>query len=134
MKKGVTLVELIVVVGIISLMSSMVTIGIIQSRQKSRDAVRVADINLIAQKIQKHYNDNYAYPASLSALGTVPTDPQGGFYKYTVDNAANPPYFELYANMERPGSANIKAGSDYRYCISLDINGASKTCGGTVWP
>lgn len=64
MKKGFTLVELLVVVAIIGLMAGIATVSVNSVRQKGRDARRVADIKQIQNALELHYSDAGQYPAN----------------------------------------------------------------------
>lgn len=114
MKKGFTLVEMIVVISIIGILAAVIVTGVQQSRAKGRDAVRVADINLLASKIQNYFNENKEYPQALGVLDYVPTDPQTNeSYTYIpIDN-----YYTITATLESP---------PFKYCVGFDVYGASK--------
>lgn len=90
-KYGFTLVELLVVVAIIGLLTTMVVISIQRVKAKARDAQRVSDINSIATALTLYHNDFNTYPVydgnitgtdvvstALEGTGTissVPVDP-----------------------------------------------------------
>ena len=61
-QKGFTLVELLVVISIIGLLSSIVLAATKVARTESRDAKRVADIREIATALDFFYTQNNAYP------------------------------------------------------------------------
>ncbi len=70
MKKGFTLVELLVVVAIIGLMAGIATVSVNSVRSKARDARRVADIKQIQNALELYYSDSGTYPAAaVAALG-----------------------------------------------------------------
>ncbi|MEK7648542.1 MAG: prepilin-type N-terminal cleavage/methylation domain-containing protein [Patescibacteria group bacterium] len=64
MKKGFTLVELLVVVAIIGLMAGIATVSVNSVRSKARDARRVADIKQIQNALELYYSDSGTYPAA----------------------------------------------------------------------
>ncbi|KKU98781.1 MAG: pilin domain-containing protein, general secretion pathway protein G [Candidatus Jorgensenbacteria bacterium GW2011_GWC1_48_8] len=85
--KGFTLIEMLVVIAIIGLLSSVVIIGLGGSRSKARDARRIADIQQIQNALELQYNPATGYPVA----GTPPTatitgaptkDPQSKDYQY----------------------------------------------------
>lgn len=101
-KKGFTLIEVLVVVGIIGLLSAVVLVGIGPFRAKGRDARRISDLRQVQSGLELYYTKNQNYPAAASwdALKTVliaagigvsdiPNDPLiGRSYGYckTADN------------------------------------------------
>ena len=60
---GFTIIELLVVVSIISLLSSIVFASVNSARAKGRDAKRLADIKTIETALQLYYDDRGDYPA-----------------------------------------------------------------------
>ncbi len=52
--KGFTLLELLLVIGIIALLSVIVVIGLADARAKSRDAKRLSDMVFIAKALELH--------------------------------------------------------------------------------
>jgi type II secretion system protein G len=63
-KKGFTLVELLVVVSIIGLLSTIAIVSLNNSRQNARDAKRIADIQRMAVALEMYFDDNGYYPPS----------------------------------------------------------------------
>ena len=60
--KGFTLIELMMVISIISLLSSIVLASLSQAGKRSRDAVRLSDIKQIRNAIELYINDNKHAP------------------------------------------------------------------------
>ena len=65
-KKGFTLVELIVVIGILSILSvgAIVAINPLAQFQKANDSRRKADFSQIQKALETYYQDNGSYPLS----------------------------------------------------------------------
>jgi type IV pilus assembly protein PilA len=63
-KKGFTLIELMVVISIISLLSSVVFSSLSAARAKGRDAKRIGDFRSIRTAMELYRNDNSRYPVS----------------------------------------------------------------------
>jgi len=80
-QKGFTLVELLVVVGIIGILSTIATISFNSAQAKARDAKRVTDIKTVQAGLEYYSNEVGGYPASLAtgmALGTAGSLSTGG--------------------------------------------------------
>ncbi len=63
-KKGFTLVELLVVISIIGLLSSVAVVSLNSSRVKARDAKRLADMKQIMTALELYNSVNGYYPLS----------------------------------------------------------------------
>ena len=112
MKRGFTLVELLVVIAIIALLSTLSVVALNSARTKARDARRLSDIRQIRTALDMYYDSSSTYPATCNALGSatncmcltsngwkdsnctgggtifmqkVPKDPGTYSYDYTVD-------------------------------------------------
>jgi len=75
--EGFTLVELLVVISIIGLLSSLAIMSFSISRQKSRDGKRLSDLNALSKAIQIYQIDNGYYP---------PAEPIAGNFEYSYDD------------------------------------------------
>lgn len=72
LKKGFTLIEMIVVVFIIALLASIVIVEVNNSRMNARDAKRIQDIDTINTAIQLYADANSGqYPAPIAASAPV---------------------------------------------------------------
>ena len=84
-QKGFTLIEMLVVVAIVGLLSSVVVIGLSGARAKARDARRVADIREIQNDLEIDYDNVTGYPAAVNGHPPgEPKDPQDKHYIYEV--------------------------------------------------
>lgn len=100
-QSGFTLVEVLVVMGIIGLLASVVLVGLGSFRTRSRDARRIADLREVQNALELYYaKNNSQYPASAnwSALTTalidagigvsnIPKDPLKTDYFYCYSTA-----------------------------------------------
>ena len=64
--KGFTLVELLVVISLIGILSTLVIANLNSARERARDAQRKSDLRNIQTALRLYYNDNAGYPASSS--------------------------------------------------------------------
>ncbi len=102
MKKAFTLLEMLVVVGIIAILVSMGIASYSTAQRKARDAKRKSDLPSIRNAFEQYYSlCSYRYPASIPAAGSnltasvadctslaadvvilkMPSDPLGGNYQ-----------------------------------------------------
>jgi general secretion pathway protein G len=84
-EQGFTLVELMVVIVIIGLLTTIVVINVLPSQDKARVEKAKADIALIEQALEMYRLDNLTYPATGDGLQALVTPPasaaQGGRYR-----------------------------------------------------
>lgn len=102
LRKGFTLLEMLVVVGIIAILVSMGIASYSTAQKKARDAKRKSDLTAIRNAFEQYYSlCSYKYPSTLPASGTnltastadctslaadvvilkMPADPLGGNYQ-----------------------------------------------------
>ncbi|MFA5934472.1 MAG: type II secretion system protein [Candidatus Paceibacterota bacterium] len=91
---GFTLVEIVVVIGIMALLSTIIFTSFDGAKAKSRDQQRIADISTIQLALEIFFNKNKEYPKELSTLqedGTfnIPTAPNNsdgyGYYYFPIE-------------------------------------------------
>ena len=81
--EGVTLVELMIVVAIIAILTSIAIPNYMAYKEKARVAAAIAEIRLIEIQIQNYVVDHHDYPESLSDIGKgIFIDPWGNPYQY----------------------------------------------------
>jgi general secretion pathway protein G len=79
--RGFTLIELIVVMGIIVILATLATVHYRQAVLRSREAVLKSDLNILNRAVQDYTRDKEAAPQSLDDLvsgqylSAIPTDP-----------------------------------------------------------
>lgn len=104
MKKSFTLLEMLIVLGIIALILSVLTVSFSTTQKKSRDAKRKGDIKALQNGLEQYYATcNFAYPTGTLPVGTalacggatpiisvIPTDPKSGTgYTYTTSGSSD---------------------------------------------
>ncbi len=67
-KTGFTIIEIIIVIGIIAVLTVIVFPSITDIRKKNRDTERVSDISAIQLALSLYYNQNGYYPNDLNVL------------------------------------------------------------------
>lgn len=93
--KGFTIMELLVVIGIISIVTGIIMASISDSKAKGRDSKRIADIGVIQLALEKYYDEYHYYPAlltdsRLTTIGPIPKDPSTNLdYLYSPLNSNN---------------------------------------------
>lgn len=104
-KFGFSLVELLVVIGIIATLTAILMPNYMGAREKARDAQRIQDLSTIKNSLRLYYNDHQVYPTGTGVtLGT-------GFESY-MPAAAGLGYTYSY-NM-------TKAGDGFLLCVGLE--------------
>ena len=106
---GFTLVELLIVVGIIGILATLLMANFIGVRQRARDAQRKSDIRQIQSALELYRSDIGSYPGSFPSCGSaltggtpvntymqkIPCDPSGssyyngGNYRYNQDSVTS---------------------------------------------
>ena len=129
LRKGFTLVELLVVITIIAILATLLLLQLNVGKSKGRDIKRVTSVSQLRDAIEQYYDDNGAYPTVLSAANigkylsnstSVPIDPStNAEYGYGLD--ATSTKYQVWAQLENTGGG-LKSDSD--------ISGAGYT-GGT---
>ena len=144
-EKGFTLIEILIVVAIIGMLSSVVLVGLGSFRSRGRDARRVADLREVQNALELYYAKNGNYPignnVNVSTLGLqsagigvtkVPTDPTNNgeyYYRYGTQNQQQ---YVLGAKLEESSAAvlnddidgtvynvNCEDGDNRVYCIQF---------------
>lgn len=102
MKKGFTLLEMLIVLGIIAVILSVLSVSFATTQKKSRDAKRKGDIKALQSGLEQYYATcDYTYPvdiasgiicgASPAIISIIPVDPKTGVvYSYTYSPTSTP--------------------------------------------
>lgn len=113
--KGFTLLELLVVIGIIGILVSIGTISYTSAQQRARDSRRRSDVAAIGKALEQYYSQNSStYPTDTNCTGYAsyltgasPIDPKTGVaYIADGDCAATGDEFCVCALMEVTGTGN----------------------------
>ncbi|MEI6378827.1 MAG: prepilin-type N-terminal cleavage/methylation domain-containing protein [Candidatus Falkowbacteria bacterium] len=106
---GFTLLELLVVVGVIVFLSTMSLVVFSQVRRLSRDTVRLTHITQLQTALRAYFRDQGVYPTAVVAGGSIAT--------------TTTTYMELVPAYPRPADGSCASGSTYAY--TQDSAGAS---------
>ena len=142
-KRGVTLIEVMIVVVFLAMMAVIILVALQPSTQmdKSRDAKRKADLQKLKNPLEDYYNDNKCYPPSLNDLvpdyiGAVPKDPATGqpytyaaegcskYRVYTILEFEKDPVITEVGCQEGCGPGGL---GNYNYGVSSSNTGLEKT-------
>ena len=125
MKKGFTLLELLVTISIIGILVGIGSVSFSTAQRKGRDSRRQADMTAIQKSLEECYALTTSYPASVTTGGSitcstqtvmnlVPADPKpGSSYTYTVNAGTT---YCLCALMENTGSGNANSAGSGGSC------------------
>jgi general secretion pathway protein G len=149
MKKGFTLIEIMVVIAILGVLVTMISGSFVASQKKSRDLKRKSDLSQIGKSLEFYFNDAGRYPLSSSGnivgceslgvespctwgsewknttsnmtyMAVLPKDPTNSqTYYYSSDATGS--YYRLYARLE-----NSEDGSTGVY--TTICSGAAVVC------
>ena len=86
-KKGFTLIELVVVISIIAILSTLALFGFSRVQASGRDATRAATMNSLRSALERYYADKQQYPAG-NFVAAVQALANGGYISYS--NVSDP--------------------------------------------
>jgi general secretion pathway protein G len=90
-RRGFTLIEMMIAMGIAGLLAAIAVPNYISYRQRALNASVITEIRILEKRIANYVVDNGQLPSDLSDLGgAVPTDPWGNRYCYfNIEDAPN---------------------------------------------
>lgn len=115
-QKGFTIIELLVVIVIIGILVALALPNLFAAQARGRDADRKNELKNLQQRLESHFNDNDAYPATLAGLDPAPTTdettgPRSDAYTY-ASVAPNQTY-TLTADLENDDDRDADASGNY---------------------
>ena len=119
--RGFTLIELMVVVAIIGLLSSVVLASLNTARSKGNDAARMQNVKALGTAMELYYSDNNSYPKN-GTVNTATTIGSLSTYLAPKDISVIPQNLINDNDQYTWGSAN-----SYAFYIYTEMNGWCKT-------
>jgi len=121
-RNGFTLVELMVVIFILGLLTTIVVINVLPSQDRAMVQKARADIATLGQALEMYRLDNLAYPGSSDGLQALIAPPaslattaryrQGGYIKKLPDDPWGRPYQYDNPGRQGPGFDLYSLGAD----------------------
>jgi prepilin-type N-terminal cleavage/methylation domain-containing protein len=127
-QKGFTLIEILVVIGLIAILMSLAVLSYSTTQKNARDARRKGDMKTIQNAFEQYYSDNAGkYPTSELALASYlpsgyPIDPKDPTTTYTRTIFTATAYC-VCAELDMPSgnasdtSCTFAAGAQPFYCV-----------------
>ncbi|MBA3724499.1 MAG: type II secretion system protein [Candidatus Levybacteria bacterium] len=154
-QKGFTLVEMLIVIGLVGVVAATLLVGInpIDQIRKSSDAERKSDLAQLQRALELYYQDNGKYPPSSADfklyinnmtlawgspwkpyINSLPKDssPTLSYQYYSPLTASGQTYY-IYASLER-GAKDPQVCNQGNACVSLTTGGGfppATACGST---
>ena len=137
--RAFTLIEILIVVALIGIISTIGLWWLADSRSYGRDSARVADVQMLTLALEQYYGTCRQYPEALTLasangcptgitladyLPTLPLDPAGASYDYaTSGSGSGHDAYVVRATLERhhPGLATDIDGTTHKG-VSLDCD------------
>ena len=127
--KGFTLIEILIVVSIIGVLSSLTLLGLGSFRASGRDVKRVTDLRQITNALELYYAKTGNYPATLenlvpSVIAKLPVDPISPTTDYKYGKCGDSGY-AVQATLEEYNKKILNEGAPANSC-GLPCDAATK--------
>lgn len=129
-KKGFTLVELMVVISLIGMMSTIVLASLSTARAKSRDTQRTLAIKQVQNALEIYFSTNDQYPSSGDVafpgvltvaltpayISAIPVNSNASNpYRYFTNSMSPAPFYAIYVPYEAKNACYV-CGGPRSYC------------------
>ena len=120
--KGFTLIEILVVIGMIAILATIVIIAINPGRQfaQSRNSQRVSNVNAILNAVGQNIADNKGVFICASQPTTTPADIKSG--GMDLMPCLVPTYLSAVLFDPKTGTSTSVSSYDTKYVVSADVN------------
>lgn len=131
MKKGFTLVELLISISLISILTTVSVIGYRGQILKANDGKKKTDLYKFQVALEDYYNDNNCYPekealASCGSnpgtlagyLSSLPCQPGGDPYEYEPEAGTCPQYFRFFADLQNTADLAVVGSGCSAGCLA----------------
>jgi len=116
MRKGFTIIELLITILIIGIIASLAIVGLNSVRGKSRDARRISDIRQIQNALEIYRNDNSVYPSAITS-GQPMTGENDYTYMPKVPSAPGVNDGDCASDAYTYASTNTSTTYSITYCL-----------------
>lgn len=121
-KKGLTIIEVIVVIGIIAILTTIAYTSLSQIRAKSRDQKRIADIHSIQLALEYYFNKNARYPEMVWPKDmSNELQKEDSLYSYLDSEPKAPSKDEIYYYIPLKTSSTVSRCSSYHLYTTLEL-------------
>ncbi len=147
-QKAFTLMELMVVIAILGVLTTLMTGNFLTSIKRSRDAQRRNDLTAIQRALEMYYEDNKGYPATASVvfgsafchpagcttktyMQKLPNDPiSGRVYQYVSGITST---YAIYACLENKQSIVTAYTGAAEFCTPTSCKDKNDTLQRCIW-
>lgn len=142
-KAGFTLIEMLIVIAIIAILSSVFLVGLTGFRSGAYDSRRISDLQKAQSYLEVYYNGNRSYPVNATmpnkwmdlkttlSVSSLPDDPIASqHYVYCVDDSGQ--NYLLAAKLTKENPDSYKEGDITGYSCTSD-GGAPDCSAGSQW-
>lgn len=120
---GFTLIEVVVVIGIIAILTTIAYASLTQIRAKSRDQKRVADVHEIQLALEYFFNKNGQYPEMI--WPATPTEESVSLKSFLGSEPKAPTSGEIYSYIPIKETSEATRCSSYHLWTRLELNSSA---------